>query len=223
MADSSPARTPGIHPQALTREGGRDLRYTLAIPADFAPDRPAPLVIALHYGGPVTPFFGRGVLADLVEPALRDLGALIAAPDCPTSAWANPQSEGAVVALLDHLTAAYRIDPARVILTGYSLGGMGTWYIAARHQARFSAAIPVAGQPQPDTADFTWTTPLYVLHSRHDGFIPLAPTEEVVGRLKEAGARVELVVVEDITHFEVPDFVPHLRAAVPWIKKTAWA
>lgn len=42
-------------------------------------------------------------------------------------------------------TARYRIDSGRVYLTGPSLGGSGTWDIAARYPEMFAAIAPMSG------------------------------------------------------------------------------
>ena len=41
----------------------------------------------------------------------------------------------------------HAIDKAKVVVTGYSMGGAGTWHFAEKYPERFSAAIPVAGRP----------------------------------------------------------------------------
>jgi len=210
------ARTPGIHEQTFPP---RDQRYTIAIPATYTGEEAAPLVVALHYGGPVTPFYGKGILAGLVEPALRELGAIVVAPDCQHGNWTNPQSKSEIIALLEHLQAHYPIDARQALLTGYSLGGAGTWYLAARNQDRFAAAIPLAGWPQPDSADVEWKIPLYTIHSRWDEVVPFERTEQVVKRLKGKGVAVELVLLDGIMHHETERFVEPLRAAVPWIRR----
>jgi len=215
---TSLARTPGIHEQTFLP---RDQRYTIAIPATYTGAEARPLVVALHYGGPVTPFYGKGILAGLVEPALRELGAIVVAPDCLHGNWTNPQSEAEIIALLEHLQAHYPIDARRTLLTGYSLGGAGTWYLAARNQDRFAAAIPLAGWPQPDSAAVEWKIPLYAIHGRWDEVVPFERTEQVVHQLKGKGGAVELVLLDGISHYEVERFVEPLRAAVPWIRR-AW-
>ncbi len=211
------ARKAGIHEQVLP---GRGQRYTLAIPGGYTGDEAAPLVVALHWGGMVTPFYGRGVLAGLVEPALRELGALVVAPDCLHNDWTNPQSEGEVLALIAFLQDNYNVDAGRVVLTGYSQGGRGTWYMAARNQDMFAAALPIAGLPQPDSADVGWDVPLYVIHGRRDEVFTFEQTERVVAQLKDRGVAVEFVLLE-ATHYDTDRFVRPLRAAVPWIRE-AW-
>jgi len=209
------ARAAGIHEQIFPP---RDQRYTIAIPTTYTGEEATPLIVALHYGGTVTPFYGKGILVSLVEPALRELGAIVVAPDCLHGNWTNPQSEAEINALLEYLQAHYAIDARKTVLTGYSLGGSGTWYLAARNRDKFAAAIPMAGWPQPDSADVAWKIPLYVIHSRRDELVPFEQTERVVGQLKGKGVAVEWVLLDRITHYETERFVKPLRAAVPWIR-----
>jgi len=217
------ARQPGIHEQVFSR---RNQRYTIAIPAGYVERQPAPLVLALHYAGPVTPFYGKGILAGLVEPALRELGAVIVAPDCQHDTWANLSSELEIVELLAYLYDNYALDAHKTLVTGYSLGGAGAWYLAARNQSGFAAAIPMAGWPPPDSAnycsaDVRWEIPLYVIHSRQDEVVPFEPTEQFVRRLQASGAAVECMWLQDATHYETGYYIEPLRATSRWIKK-AW-
>ena len=78
-------------------KSGLKLRYTLSLPDSFSSGKSYPLVVALHYGGEVTPFYGKAFLTSFVEPALKGLDAIIFAPDCPLSGWTNPVSESAVL------------------------------------------------------------------------------------------------------------------------------
>ena len=75
---TEPDDTNGIPlPTVLQEELAPGRLYTLAIPATYTGDTPVPLILALHYGGHGAAYFGFGVLADLVEPALRELEAII--------------------------------------------------------------------------------------------------------------------------------------------------
>jgi len=197
----------------------RQQRYTLAVPDRYTNSNPVPLVIALHWGGPITPFFGKPFLVEFIEPALRDLGALIVAPDCQHGKWHNPESEAEIMALLQTLQANHRIDVDKIILTGYSMGGIGTWYLAARNQNLFAAAIPMAAPPPPGSSKVAWQTPLYVIHSRGDEHFPLGPTAAVAKALQDQGHDVTFVVLDDVTHYDAGGFVGPLRAIVPWLKQ----
>jgi dienelactone hydrolase len=47
----------------------------------------------------------------------------------------------------------YRIDPNRIAVRGFSMGGAATWHIAAHHAGRWAAAAPGAGFAE--TAEYT--------------------------------------------------------------------
>ena len=191
--------------------------YTISIPDAYSEHHPSPLIIALHFAGHGTPYYGKLILTELVLPALQTMEAIIVAPDCNAPDWANPESERDVLDLLDHLLDEYNIDPNKTLLTGYSMGGMGTWYIAARHQDRFSAALIMAGVPQADSTEFDWKIPLYILHGRADEYVPIGATEIAVEQLKSKDVDINYIALDEIAHFETYRYAAHLRASVPWI------
>jgi predicted peptidase len=198
-----------------------DLRYSLILPGKTSDDQIRPLILALHFAGHGTPFYGKLILTELVEPALRNLGAIIVAPDCTGPDWTHSKSEKDLFAVLNHVFENYNVDPNRTLITGYSMGGVGTWYLAARHQEMFSAALIMAGMPPPNIAEVDWQIPLLIIQSRQDKMMPLQPTEIAVQQLKAAGRDVELLRLEGVNHFETWRYTVPLCAAIPWIQK-AW-
>jgi predicted peptidase len=210
--------SPGLHRETLPLENGQVLRYALAAPPREA-GKGRPLVLALHYGGEVTPYYGMDFLRILVAPALRYLDAYIVAPDCPGQGWTDPASERAVLALLDHALQRWPVDPERVVVTGFSMGGVGTWFLAGRHPERFSAAVPVAGQPvgEPDVR-----VPVFAVHSRQDEVVEAGPTVAAIVGLRNRGGTAELLLVEGPTHYRTREFVGPLSRAVAWLEQV-WA
>jgi predicted peptidase len=93
------------------------------------------------------------------------------------------------------------------------MGGIGTWHIVNKHQNLFTAAIPIASEPAGDTA---WTIRLYVIHSRDDEILPIAPVRDHVNRLKAAGARIEWRELAGITHYSMGACAPALADAASW-------
>lgn len=212
-----PLLPPGIHDQMFERDAEPRVRYAISIPKGYAPSRPVPLVLALHFGG--NPHGAAlGLLKVLVAPAFEELGAVIVAPETTGGAWSSPANERAVTALLDAIEARYAIDRRRVAVTGFSMGGAGTWHFAGRFPDRFSAAVPVAGRP-PASLD-GWKTPVLAVHSRQDEVVPIEPAEARIGELRKAGVRAEMVVVTGIAHYETARFAEPLRRAVRWLRDT---
>ena len=209
---------PGIHEQMITLEN-EEIRYTISIPKAVSSSKDIPLVIALHYGGTVTPFYGGGYLRLLVEPALKDLNAIIVAPDCPGRGWIDPNSEKAVLALLSAIKENYRIDTTRVLITGYSMGAIGTWCLAARHPQLFSAVVSISGIPNPKMIEKPMNTPVYVIQSRDDELFPMKSVNDFIGNIKSRPSSIKLVIVEGLSHYQTSGFIEPLREAIPWIRQ----
>ena len=211
-----PAVSPGVHDLTLAQIDAPPIHYALSVPPGYR-GQPVPLILALHFGGDPRGA-GRAMLDILILPALGDLGAVIVAPDALGGGWGSAPNERAVNALLAAVERGYAIDPKRVIVTGYSMGGAGTWYWAGKYPERFSAAVPVSGRPAD--ASSPWRVPVFAVHSRDDQVNPIGPTEQRVAELKKAGLNARLVVLNGVTHYETDRFVGALRQAVPWIKGT---
>ncbi len=208
---------PGIHEQTFEQLDGTVVRFTLFVPKSAPEGASSPLVVVLHFGGEVTPFYGREVLETLALPALEGLDAIMVAPDSLTGSWTHDDDGRMVLQVMDSVTATYNVDQARILLSGYSLGGTGTWYLTNQHPDHFTAAIPVSGQPTGPGDQCS--VPLYVIHSEADEVAPLESTRTHVQTLQNAGCQVQLRVVEGITHFQTVEFVEPLRDAVPWIRQ----
>lgn len=210
-----PVLAPGVHDQTLAQRNGPTIHYAISVPPRYRGE-PVPLVLALHFGG-APDGAGRAMLDILIQPALADLGAIVIAPDSVSGGWSTPQNEQAVNALMGAVERSYAIDMRRVVVTGYSMGGAGTWYWAEKYPDRFSAAIPVSGRP--GSAATAWRVPVFAVHSRNDEVNPIAPTEQRIAELKKQGLNAQLVVLTGISHYETNRFVDGLRQALPWIQQ----
>lgn len=152
------------------------LPYNLHQPAQAAanPQAKYPLVIYLHGGGErgsneehlssrhALPFFASS--NSLLTPQNQaNKPAYIVAPQCncdfssnewssgggaPFSVAGNPSRYGkALTDLIEHLAATYQIDRDRIYVTGVSMGGGGSWELAARRPDLIAAAVPMSGHP----------------------------------------------------------------------------
>jgi dipeptidyl aminopeptidase/acylaminoacyl peptidase len=208
-----------IEEKTMAVASDRTLRYTLALPPAFSPDRRYPLVVALHYGGPVTPYYGKPFLVNLILPGLGGLEALMVAPDCPSETWTEPRSEEAVLTLIRRVAEDYPVDPRRIVLTGFSLGAIGTWKLALEHPDMFSATIPISGMPPRGVVVGPAAPPFLVIHSLSDEIFPLGPLREFLTFCGERGLEVEFRPVPGLSHYGYDAFVPALREAVPWLEE----
>ena len=219
VSGNTPTLAPGLHRLTLMRTDGPPVGYTLFIPPTYSSSSPAPLILALHFGvgGGDAAGAGGDVVQILIGPALSELGAIIVAPDSVRGDWSSPENDKAVNALLDMVLARYSIDKKKVVVTGFSMGGAGSWHFAEKFPERFSAAIPVAGRPPASASG--WRLPVLAIHSRDDQVAPFGPTQTRIAELQKAGVNAKLIPLSGITHYETSRFRDALRQAIPWLQE----
>jgi predicted peptidase len=209
-----------VHQKTFTVEnvpGVDSMRYGISVPDDYAPGRPRPLVLALHPGGERPPFYGSLYLIRFFMPVLKELGAIVVAPDCPTRTWTDEGSDRAVMALLADVMREYAIDRKKMLVTGYSMGGRGTWFMAAQHADFFTAAIPIAGTPEGQPLETLGRLPTYVIHSSSDEVVPPGPDERAAKQLEAMNRPVKLEIVEGRGHFDTGSYLAAFTRAVRWV------
>src|SRR5436190_6486979 len=186
QAEANLPLAPGLHSLTLQSANEHTIHYAISIPGNYSPPASVPLILALHYGvrDGDSAGAGRDVVRILIGPALAELGAIIVAPDSIQGDWSSPQNESAVNLLLDKVVAGYSIDTAKIAVTGFSMGGAGSWHFGAKYPERFSAAIPVAGRPPASVAG--WRLPILAIHSRDDQVAPIGPTEAQIAELQKS-------------------------------------
>jgi len=146
---------------------------------------------------------------------------------CPTNRgrfgfdWQDWGRLDAYEALADALKVT-GVDPRRVYLTGHSMGGHGTWHLAANDPDRFLAIAPSAGWCSWDTyapqtqvmSPLAWMwraadgasrtldlvgnlarVPTYVLHGEKDDNVPPSEARLMLDAITKAGGKPE-------SHFE---------------------
>jgi dipeptidyl aminopeptidase/acylaminoacyl peptidase len=212
-----PELPPGVHYETVITPSGDTLRYSISVPQNYKASNPVSLVVALHYGGEVKPFYGGGMIDVLIQPGLGKLRAILVAPDAlGGGGWTTSKNEQAVEWLTRSILQSYAIDPRKVAITGYSMGGEGAWHIGGRHQDLFTAVVPVEGDPAGKRLE--WKTPVLVIHSRDDEVILIGPVEKHVQNLQAQGGMITLRTVDGLTHYQVAEFARPLQQAVPWLK-----
>jgi predicted peptidase len=209
--------TRGLHPLEADIPGAGRVLYAVSVPNGYTAGTPAPLVLVLHPGGQGPRHYGAQFMRAVVEPALRSMRAIMIAPDCPARNWSDAVCETASTTLIEQAMKAYTIDRKRVLVVGFSMGGRGTWYMASKHSSLFTAAIPMAASTRGLPIDELGKQPTYVIHSREDEVVPFEPAEENAEALRKLKRDVHFEALEDLTHFEMVNYVDALREAARWV------
>lgn len=176
------------------------LSYLVYQPPGFASE-PRPLLLFLHgvgeRGSDVTRVATHGV-PQLLERG-KNFPFLIVSPQCPEDRTWDELTDG-LLDLLDTVVASLRADPARLYLTGISMGAFGAWKLAAAAPDRFAALVPICGG-----ADEAWVPclaglPTWVFHGALDPVVPVQTSQRMVQALEAAHAPVKLTIYDDLAH-----------------------
>lgn len=179
------------------------LDYLLSLPQgyDEDPTQRWPLILFLHGAG------ARGEdveqvrqfgLPQLVEGGLA-LPFVVVSPQCPAESHWTLHID-ALNALLSDVVARYRVDEARLCLTGVSMGGAGAWFLAGASPERFAALVPVASRIVPLPLPRLKNLPVWVFHGEDDAVVPLSEARRTVDALRAVGASVKLTIYPDTGH-----------------------
>ena len=178
-------------------------RYLLYLPQDYGKDknRRWPLVLFLH---------GMGERGDDLQ-ELKATGPpqmvangkqfpfILVSPQCPDYChWIHLTDM--LTALLDEVETKYSVDKSRIYLTGLSMGGFGTWALAAKQPKRFAAIAPICGGGSPKDAPLIKDIPMWVFHGDKDDVVPLRLSQEMVDAVKAAGGNPKLTIYPGVGH-----------------------
>jgi len=128
------------------------------------------------------------------------------------------------------MIANYPVDPGRIVLAGFSMGGYGVLRTFYEAPSRFRALAVFSGHPSlparwglegqhPDFLEARYLKPfrgksLFVSHGRKDQNLPFDAAERMVRALEAAGAVVQFVS-DDIGHESSPQI---RKAFLHWLE-----
>lgn len=206
---------------------GRTFRYRVWLPPRFTRLHRWPVILFLHGSGECgednAQQLNAGLPAFLAKNPTR-YRAVVVIPQAPCNTEWYGVNEDQAVAALDQTIREFRGDPRRVILTGLSLGGAGTWYFA-RHSQRWAALVPVCGEvvraaddvfpvvPPHDLAALLQSkdpyaalaarigqTPVWAFHGAHDPVISVEQSRRMVTALRAHGDSARYTEYADGEH-----------------------
>ncbi len=193
------------------------LEYLLSLPADYAKSRKAwPLVLFLHGSGESGSDLNKVKVHG--PPKLVETNGpfpfILVSPQSPGRGW----DPAVLNALVDSVIKEYHVDKDRVYLTGLSMGGFGTWTLAAAHPEKFAALAPICGGGNPADAGKLAKLPIWVFHGAKDTTVPPKRSEEMVEALKAAGGSPKFTLYPEAGHdswtvtYDNPEFYKWLLA-----------
>lgn len=178
-----------------------DIKYLLYLPQGYnEKGQRWPLIVYLHGAGE------RGDNLELLKsngiPKIlenkKDLPFVVASPQCPSDTWWLEHIEE-LRTFIDYIKTEYNIDFSRVYLTGLSMGGFGTWYLAERYPQNFAAIAPICGGGEPAFV-MRLKMPVWAFHGAKDDIVSLKRSQDMVDAVKAAGGDVKFTVYPELGH-----------------------
>jgi len=223
--------------------GKNTYRYQVYVPADWSKKKKWPVILFLHGAGErgddglVQTEVGIGTV---IRRHVERFPCIVVLPQCRKDVWwLGTEMEAQALKALDQSIKEFNGDPQRLYLTGLSMGGYGTWGIAAKYPHKFAALVPVCGGVRPPigirnpvnspgedsssdpyaaTAQKIGRTPVWIFHGGSDRVVPVAESRKMAEALKAAGGNVKYNEYEGVGHnswdkaYAEADLMPWLLA-----------
>ena len=180
------------------------MNYGIAFGTDYA-DKP--LLVYLHGAGERGKNFEhiyRHGIPKLIKEGL-EIDAVVLFPQCPGEfIWNNMVKE--LKCIIDSVVEEYGVLKDRIVLTGSSMGGYGTWEMAMCYPETFAAVAPVAGGGVVWRTRKLINTPVLAYHGEKDSVVPISQSEIMVNFTNSNGGTAELNVLKDKGHNDGIDY-----------------
>jgi predicted peptidase len=189
--------------------GERTYKYRVWLPPHYSKVHHWPVVLYLHgsaeRGDDNVRQLASGLPIALTHHAQR-YKCIVVIPQCHDGEEWYGEMETQALAALEETIREFRGDRRRLYITGVSMGGAGTWYMA-RHR-RWAAVLPVCGEvsrqpndpfpsdPPPDLARIVGAadpfaamaaaigpTPVWAFHGSADPVIPVTQSRAMTAAL----------------------------------------
>ena len=205
---------------------GKQFRYQVFVPREYSKEKRWPIILALHGGGE---YGSDGMkqtnvgLAPSIRRNAERFPAIVIFPQAKADLQPGWQLDGgrAAMAALDKTLREFNGDPNRIVLTGYSAGGNGTWFLASRYPERFAAIVPVCAfvsefrgrstpvlysslaagdDPYTKVAQKVAKLPIWIFHGAKDDVVLPEESRKMFAALKKLGSNVQYTELPNANH-----------------------
>ena len=216
------SRQPNVPDDFLARTvivDGVEYQYRVLVPKNRDPNKKLAVMLFLHGSGARGEDNNEQVdgFRWAIDPVKGKIDFIAVLPQCRADTfWAAQNMTDYALAALDQSVKEFNGDPNRLYLAGFSLGGYGTWQIAAAHPGKFAVLVPVAGgvvgtypvnprdrdaiipsvgdmldspEPYKEIAKAIGQTPVWAFHGEKDEAVPVEFSRTIVRALQDNGSK----------------------------------
>jgi predicted peptidase len=205
--------------------GAETYRYQVYVPREWDKKQKWPVILFLHGAGErgddglIQTQVGLG---GAIRAYVDRFPAIVVMPQCRKARWWTEEAmQEQALKAFDQSVKEFNGDRDRLYLTGISMGGYGSWSIAAKYPGKFAAIVPVCGgirpparvpipeavkpidpnvDPYAAAARSIGKTPVWIFHGGADPVVPPEESRKMNEALIAAGGNVKYTEYEKVTH-----------------------
>ncbi|HSC54958.1 MAG TPA: prolyl oligopeptidase family serine peptidase [Phnomibacter sp.] len=205
---------------SMVANGSTDsIAYRLVYPEKQMPTKKYPLLVFLHGMGTrgndnkqpfekFSAFFSDSGTANkfqsyILLPQCPKNDVWVSFPGFPNSLSASAEpthAARAVLALIHQLLATKNIDPNRIYLSGYSMGGEGTFDLLSREPALFACGVPLASVADTSKAWIIRHIPIWAFHGSDDKVNDPKYSRMMIKAIKSKGGHPRYTEIQGVGH-----------------------
>lgn len=185
-------------------------KYVVFVPQNYTPEQQWPVILFLHGAGERGTDGLRQTMVGLgpaVKLRQKTFPFLVVFPQCEDigsralNGWQAGSPNGKRARqILNAVEKDYNVDAKHRILTGWSMGGYGTWSIAKATPKHWSSVVPIAGGGEPKSLSGLSKVPIWAFHGVHDRAVLSRESRRMVNALKKTGGNPRYTEIPKIGH-----------------------
>jgi predicted peptidase len=179
-------------------------KYVVFVPAAYDGKTEYPVILFLHGAGETKGGTKMPVevgIGPVIKKQEKTFPFLVVIPQSEKRTWSAASDDGKrALKMLEATQKEYKTDAKRVYLTGLSMGGYGTWSMAAAFPDKWAAIVPVCGGGNPKDAEKIKNIPCWCFHGDKDTAVPVTKSQEMIEALKKAGGKPKYTEYPGVGH-----------------------
>jgi predicted peptidase len=194
--------------RAYLASDGALVPYRVYVPLSYDGTAARPMAVLLHGAlGSERSYFSGLYDPTIIKGEAERRGYIFVAPNGRGDYVKAGQED--VFEVIKAVTRDYKIDTSRIYLTGHSMGGFGTWWIASNKPDLFAAIAPVSGAGPSQSDQLAALVaklkgvPALVIHGARDQIVPPDRARSMIAAAQKAGVVVNYVEVPEADHLTI--------------------
>ncbi len=204
LAASAAETKTGFLDKEIKNADGAVSKYVVFVPADYDGKTEYPIILFLHGAGETKGGTKMPVevgLGPVVKKQEKTFPYIVVIPQSEKRTWQAASDDGKrALKMLEATQKEYKTDAKRIYLTGLSMGGYGTWSLAAAYPDKWAAIVPVCGGGNPKDAEKIKDIPCWNFHGDKDTAVPVTKSRDMIKALEAAGGKPKYTEYPGVGH-----------------------